>query len=82
MKLNLIQNPDKPQGLCLNANTTPKQYQNMTFDREIEAFIKIVKALKKKKCGCICGAGMSVFWGFFRLGKKLLKPYADKLGWT
>jgi hypothetical protein len=52
----------------------------MTFDRDIEAFIKnYVKALKEKNAVIFAGAGMSVSQGFFDW-KKLLKPIADKLG--
>lgn len=52
----------------------------MTFDRDIEAFIKnYVKALKEKNAVVFAGAGMSVSQGFFDW-KKLLKPIADKLG--
>jgi hypothetical protein len=52
----------------------------MTFDRDIEAFIKnYLKALKEKNAVVFAGAGMSVSQGFFDW-KKLLKPIADKLG--
>ena len=52
----------------------------MTFDRDIESFIKnYVKALKEKNAVVFAGAGMSVSQGFFDW-KKLLKPIADKLG--
>jgi hypothetical protein len=52
----------------------------MTFDRDIESFIKnYVKALKEKNAVAFIGAGMSVSQGFFDW-KKLLKPIADKLG--
>jgi len=52
----------------------------MTFDRDIESFIKnYIKALKEKNAVVFAGAGMSVAQGFFEW-KKLLKPIADKLG--